>query len=47
MKQCPFCGNVNDDQASVCSRCKAAIPHEEQKRSDEKPVKVSRKKTKE
>lgn len=42
MKKCRSCGHENDDQATVCLRCKAALPHETNK-TDE-PVRVSKRK---
>ena len=42
MKKCPYCGHLNDDTATGCSKCKAGFPHEEPK--EEKPVKAINKK---
>ena len=42
MKKCPYCGHLNDDAATGCSKCKAGFPHEEPK--EEKPVKAIYKK---
>ena len=45
MMKCPFCGRDNDEQAKVCVRCKAAIPHETNK--SEEPLTVSKRNKKE
>jgi uncharacterized membrane protein YvbJ len=43
MKKCPYCGSVNDKQATVCKRCKAAIAAEEPKEQPKKAVKKTEK----
>ena len=41
--KCPYCGHENDNAAWKCSKCQAGFPHE--KTTEEKPVKVSKRKT--
>ena len=42
--KCPYCGRENEEQAKVCVRCKAAIPHEEKK--NDEPIMVMNKRNK-
>lgn len=37
MKNCPYCGGMNEDKAVVCTKCCAALKEEKE------PVKVSKK----
>ena len=43
MKKCRYCGKENEDSATRCKHCFAGNPHETEQKTDEKPVKVSRK----
>ena len=44
MKKCPYCGANNDEQAKVCNRCKAALPHEEETEPVSEPIRATKKK---
>jgi len=44
MKVCPYCGHVNDDQATGCRKCKAGFPHDESSNEQSKSEQVSEKK---
>ena len=47
MKKCPYCGEVNNDDAVVCQKCCAGLPVEEAKEEETKheETRASRKKT--
>ena len=38
--KCPYCGHENDDKATKCEKCYAALPHDEKKQ--EKPVRKTK-----
>lgn len=44
MKDCPFCGYSNKEQAETCERCKAAFPCE-QETTNEEPIIIYKKRT--
>lgn len=46
MKKCPYCGHINDDNATRCDRCYAGFPAEE-KRQEGKPRRNEKKNDKE
>lgn len=32
---CPYCGHHNEDDAKTCEKCRAEIPHGENKKTNE------------
>ena len=35
MKECPYCGHMNEDEAKVCDKCYAGFPHAEKNLPDD------------
>ena len=35
VKECPYCGHMNEDEANVCDKCFAGFPHEKKILADD------------
>ena len=36
--KCPYCSHENDEQAKICERCKAELPHDKKKSKETNKV---------